>query len=429
MRVNTIGNKEVFVEQLKKRETAEEEDPLSVFMYALKAPETRRQYPRRAKVFFDFLKLEAPLEKQARVFLSKAKQNPQWAQSSLMQFIAFQKERARAGEISHSTISNYYKATKLFVEMNTDTPLVNWKKIAKGLPTGRKAANDRAPTLDELRELSEYPDRRIKPIVYVMASSGIRIGAWDYLKWKNITPINDSKTGELVAAKLIVYAGEPDEYYCFITPEAYTSAKQWIEYREQHGEKLTYDSWLMRDLWQTTTMNYGAKFGLATYPKKLKSSGIKSLLERAIKAQGLWKPLSEGTTRREWKGAHGLRKYYKSRAEQVMKPINVELTMGHDIGISTCYYKPTEREVSEDYQKAVNLLTINGDNIILQRQVEVLREKSDDNELLIKGRLSQKEKAIELLQQKDSLNTDAIAALSDRLTEVIKEIKILKKNT
>jgi hypothetical protein len=179
LRVNTIGNKEVFVEQLKKRETAEEEDPLSVFMYALKAPETRRQYPRRAKVFFDFLKLEAPLEKQARVFLSKAKQNPQWAQSSLMQFIAFQKERARAGEISHSTISNYYKATKLFVEMNTDTPLVNWKKIAKGLPTGRKAANDRAPTLDELRELSEYPDRRIKPIVYVMASSGIRIGAWD----------------------------------------------------------------------------------------------------------------------------------------------------------------------------------------------------------------------------------------------------------
>jgi hypothetical protein len=67
-----------------------------------------------------------------------------------MQFIVFQKERAKAGEISFSTISNYYKATKLFVEMNTDCPLINWKKIAKGLPTGRKAANDRAPTLEEL---------------------------------------------------------------------------------------------------------------------------------------------------------------------------------------------------------------------------------------------------------------------------------------
>jgi len=29
------------------------EDPLSVFLYALKAPETRRQYPRRLKVFLD----------------------------------------------------------------------------------------------------------------------------------------------------------------------------------------------------------------------------------------------------------------------------------------------------------------------------------------------------------------------------------------
>jgi hypothetical protein len=30
----------------------------------------------------------------------------------------------------------------------------------------------------------EYPDRRIKPIVYTMASSGMRLGAWDYLRWK-----------------------------------------------------------------------------------------------------------------------------------------------------------------------------------------------------------------------------------------------------
>jgi hypothetical protein len=28
----------------------------------------------------------------------------------------------------------------------------------------------------------EYPDRRSKAIVYTMASSGIRIGAWDYLQ-------------------------------------------------------------------------------------------------------------------------------------------------------------------------------------------------------------------------------------------------------
>jgi hypothetical protein len=166
------------------------QDPMEVFLYALRAPETRRQYPRRLKVFLDYLKLEGPIEQQATEFLSKAKQNVQWAQNSLMQFITFQKERAKNGEISYLTIGNYYKATKLFIEMNTDTPIINWKRIARGIPTGRKAANDRAPTIEELRKLSEYPDRRIKPIVYVMASSGIRLGAWDYLQWKHVTPIS-----------------------------------------------------------------------------------------------------------------------------------------------------------------------------------------------------------------------------------------------
>lgn len=390
----------------------EESHPLSVFLYALKAPETRRQYPRRLKVFLDFLKLEGNLEQQSKEFLEKAKQNPQWAQHSLMQFIAFQKERARKGEISYSTIANYYKATKLFVEMNSDAPIVNWKRITRGIPSGRKAANDRAPTLEEIRKLSEYPDRRIKPIVYIMASSGIRLGAWDSLQWKHVTSITNDNS-EVIAAKLLIYAGDSEEYYCFITTEAYTALKDWMNYRSKHGENITSDSWLMRDLWQTTEMSYGAKFGVATYPKKLKSSGIKSLLERAIKAQGLCKPLPAGVNRREWKGAHGLRKFYKSHAEQMMRPINVEVTMGHDIGISESYYKPTEREVLEDYLKAVPLLTINGDNIVLQKQVAELTEKSRDNEYIIKGKLQEKENQIGALIKKQEQFEILIQSLID----------------
>jgi hypothetical protein len=80
---------------------------------------------------------------------------------------------------------------------------LRWKKIARGLAKVRKAVNDRAPTLEELRQLVEYPDRRIKPIVYTMASSGIRIGAWDYLQWKYVTPLTN-QNGEVIAAKLLV---------------------------------------------------------------------------------------------------------------------------------------------------------------------------------------------------------------------------------
>jgi hypothetical protein len=109
----------------------EQQDPLAMFLYALKAPETKRQYPRRFKVFLDFLKLEGTFEEQTKQFLVKARTNPQWAQDNFMQFIAFQIGRARHKEIAECTISNYYKATKLFCEMNDLT--LSWKKISRGL--------------------------------------------------------------------------------------------------------------------------------------------------------------------------------------------------------------------------------------------------------------------------------------------------------
>jgi hypothetical protein len=183
-----------------------------------------------------------------------------------------------------------------------------------------------------------------------------------------------------------------------------------MDFRAGYGEKITGESWVMRDIWETTNIDYGAKLGIATCPKKLKSSGIKRIVERALWEQGLRQPLTPGIKRHEWKAAHGFRKFYKSRAEQVMKPINVEITMGHDIGVSASYYKPTEREMLQDYLKAVYLLTINNDKLILQKQVFELKEKSKDNDYIIKAKLQEKEEQIQ--NMKGKYDTD-IALLKD----------------
>jgi hypothetical protein len=82
-----------------------------------------------------------------------------------------------------------------------------------------------------------------------MASSGIRVGAWDYLKWGHIVPIN--KNDRLVAAKMIVYAREPHEYFTFITPEAYFALESWMKFRTTSGESVNVESWVMRNLWNT----------------------------------------------------------------------------------------------------------------------------------------------------------------------------------
>ena len=77
-----------------------------------------------------------------------------------------------------------------------------------------------------------------------------------------------------------------------------------------------------------------------------------------------------------------------------MRPANVEITMGHDIGVSSSYYKPTEKEVLEDYLKAVSTLSISSDNVILQKEVAELQQRSKDNEYILKGRLQDTENEI-----------------------------------
>ena len=65
-----------------------------------------------------------------------------------------------------------------------------------------------------------------------------RLGAWDYLQWKNVSPIINDK-GEIISAKLLIYADEPEEYYTFITSEAYRAIKDWMDFRSSYGEIIT----------------------------------------------------------------------------------------------------------------------------------------------------------------------------------------------
>ncbi len=351
-----------------------ESEPLEYFLYAIKSPITADRYKRRLRNFFDFLDVEGDLDSQSKSFMGKANKNgKRWVFANVMKFLSYHKERAERGEIADATVRNYYKPLKLFLEMN-DFEL-SWKKIARGLPRGRRHAADRAPTLIEIQKLAEYPDRRIKAIIFTMCSSAIRLGAWDYLRWRDITPIK--KDTKIIAAKLIAYAGDEDQYTTFISSEAYFELKKLMDFRKDSGEKVSEDSWLMRDLWD---IEKNAR-GLVTIPKKLSSAGVKRLIERALKAQGIRKTLPQGQRRHEFQTNHGFRKFFKTHAEQSMKPINVEMLMGHSTGVSDSYYRPNDNELLQDYLNAIPELTILKENRMSNQKEKIRTHDSDIVEL------------------------------------------------
>jgi integrase len=197
-------------EPLKRVENKESEeeglDPWTLYLYSIKSPATKEKYLLRLGKFLDYLNFQGTLEDKARAFARKGKADSIWAFNGLLKFIQFQKERFNRKEITAGTIRNYVKSVKLFYAMSDIA--INWEKITRGLPKGRRYTDDRAPTLEEIKKLCEFPDRRIKAIVYTMVSSGIRVGAWDHLHWENIRPIEQD--GKIVAARMVVYDGEDD---------------------------------------------------------------------------------------------------------------------------------------------------------------------------------------------------------------------------
>jgi hypothetical protein len=45
-------------------------------------------------------------------------------------------------------------------------------------------------TTEEIQTLVKYPGRRIKPILFNMKSSGVRLGACNLLKWEHVSLID-----------------------------------------------------------------------------------------------------------------------------------------------------------------------------------------------------------------------------------------------
>ena len=64
------------------------DDPMAVFSYALKSKYSKKKYPQPFKTFLIFLGYNGLLKDDAVDFLKKARENQEWVEDRLMQFIS-----------------------------------------------------------------------------------------------------------------------------------------------------------------------------------------------------------------------------------------------------------------------------------------------------------------------------------------------------
>ncbi len=197
-----------------------------------------------------------------------------------------------------------------------------------------------------------------------------------------------------------------------------------MDYREFSGELIDENSWVMRDLWDTGIIQGK---GFVTKPNKLAQIGIKKLVNRAIWAQGLRKKLENGKKRHPFQAIHCYRKWFKTRCEIAgMKPINVEILLSHNVGISNSYYKPTENELLEDYLKVSDLLMIDKQEK-LQKELHHYQHKNQEETYIIKGKLQEREEEIKSLKQKYESDMNLFQEkIEKRMQELFQKVDVQK---
>ena len=79
------------------------------------------------------------------------------------------------------------------------------------------------PPIEEERKLASYPDRGIKPILCLMMSTGIRLGAFGTIQWKHIVQI---------IVKTVMKSITP------MTPESYNAILSWMSYCASYGWQM-----------------------------------------------------------------------------------------------------------------------------------------------------------------------------------------------
>lgn len=304
-------------------------------------------------------------------------------------YIIYLKNKGR----SRSLISTAVCAISHFYTMND--VVINKKKINKFVGARTKKHKDIGYNTNQIRRLFEVCDDRIKVIVLLFASTGMRLGALPTLKMGNFRSVNIENDKQIKLYQITIYEGEPEEYITFCTPECSTAVDSYLSYRERSGEKIAPNTPLIREQFDKDDIfkiKYPRQVLLGTISKILSEKFIQAGIREV---EHIKENQTMGQSRKEIPLIHGFRKFFKTALmNSDVHPSFKKLLMGHSVELDEVYYDKnsdkSQVKLLEEYSKAINALTINEENRLklenqeIRRRNNMLERDKDEVKLLHK---------------------------------------------
>lgn len=345
--------------QQEQKQQLEQETEYLNFINSLRSEATIEAYRRTLNHYMRFININKAS--------SLIKQDTKAIEQQLISYLVDQR---RNQKLSHSVMSMRLAAIRKFYEMND--VVINWKKVSNYLGVNTKLFKDRAYSTEEIQQLLTKADERMRVVILLLSSTGMRIGAISGLKLKHLVKIEEYNLYQIT-----VYENTKDEYYCFSSPECANAIDSYIAYRERCYERIGPESPLIREQFDRDNPDK------ARSPRLLPLNTLNVLIREILIAAGirstehLTESRTKGRIRKQVKASHGFRKFAHTNMTRAKIDKEArEMLLGHSIGLSDSYYRPDANEILQEYLKAVDLLTINEENR-LRRKIEILEVKAD----------------------------------------------------
>jgi len=334
-------------------------DPYQLFLDSIKNKETKRRYRNLLDVFLKSIPNQLYSEhlgkipengdpkELAKFFVEVAKKDIDIASDVIAAYIKEDKKKVENGEISSQTLPNHIKPIKVLLDANRIP--IHWKSLHKLMPRRESKSKDRAYTREEIQKMLQITnDITDKVILLMFSSAGFRLESWNYFTWQDVIFFKYDD-GTFKGASLLIYRGDPESYFTFITPEACDALDLYREkWKADFGKYPEPDDPLIK----STT---------SPIIRRLNSKGVRKRVDKIVSDIGLRPPLPPGVRRHEVQLDHGFRKYFNTMLRRAkVDYLDKEDMMGHKVGLEKHYerYNEADFERFPEYIKAISFLTI-----------------------------------------------------------------------